>query len=187
MNDRTLIRDLAALICRTHHFARDIGRLNLYQEGVYSAGAEFFIRQQVKRILAQFDKTERWSSGLAREVIEYILLDTPELDPRPPEHLINLQNGLLNIWSRELLPHTPGLLSTLRVPIRYDPSAGCERIDEFLAQVFPGRFRHARLGSTRRPINTGPIDSEATARAYSCNWPPASWAQRMSATSVCRS
>src|ERR1051325_8802298 len=102
MNDRTLIRDVAAIICDTHHFARDVGdRLFLYKDGVYGTGAEFFIRQQVKWILASFEKSDRWSSGLARELIEYILLDAPELNPTPPEDVINIQNGLLNIWRSE--------------------------------------------------------------------------------------
>jgi P4 family phage/plasmid primase-like protien len=138
MNDRTLIRDMAAIICRLHHFARDgAGRLFVYKDGVYAAGGEFFIRQQVKRILAQLERSDRWSSGLGRELIEYILLDAPELNPKPPEDVINVENGLLNIWSGELGPHTPRLLSTIRVPIRYEPAARCRRIDEFIAQVFP--------------------------------------------------
>src|SRR4051794_32424547 len=76
MNDKTLIRDMAALLCEVYHFARDrAGRLFVYKDGVYVHGAEFFLRQQVKRLLLLFDKSERWSSGLARELIEYILLD----------------------------------------------------------------------------------------------------------------
>jgi putative DNA primase/helicase len=138
MNDKTLIRDMAALIGEVHHFARDVaGRLFLYHDGVYAAGAEFFLRQQVKRILAEFDKSDRWSSGLARELIEYILLDAPELDPKPSLDLINVQNGLVNVWSGELLPHSPRILSTTRIPIRYDPAARCGRIQEFLGEVFP--------------------------------------------------
>ncbi len=138
MNDRTLIRDLASIISETHHFARDVGsRLLLYKDGVYGTDAEFFIRQQVKWILASFEKSDRWSSGLARELIEYILLDAPELNPAPPEDVINVRNGLLNIWSGELYPHSPQLLSTIRVPIQYDPAARCHRIDDFIDQVFP--------------------------------------------------
>src|SRR5512142_1505490 len=117
MNDRTLIRDMAALLGEVHHFARDAaGRLFLYQDGVYRPGAEFFLRQQTKPLLVLFDKPGRWTSGLARELIEYILVDAPELDTRPSPDVINLDNGLLHIWTGELAPHTPGLLSTIRVP-----------------------------------------------------------------------
>ncbi len=138
MNDKTLIWDVAALICQVHYFARDAGeRLFLYRDGVYLPGAEFFLRQQVKRILALFDKSERWSTTLARELTEYILLDAPELNTEPPRDVINLQNGLLNIWSGELSPHTPTLYSSIRIPIRFDPAARCPRIEEFISQVFP--------------------------------------------------
>src|ERR1041384_6279582 len=138
MNDKTLIRDMAALLCEVHHFARDrAGRLFLYTEGVYTPGAEFFLRQQVKRLLLLFDKPDRWNSNLARELIEYILLDAPELNPRPSDNLINLENGLLNIWTGQLLPHSPEMLSTIRIPVRYDPQAKCGLIEEFIGQVFP--------------------------------------------------
>src|SRR5437763_535205 len=104
MNDKTLIRDMAVLLCEVHHFARDrAGQLFMYKEGVYAPGAGFFLRQQVKRLLLLFDKSERWSSCLARELIEYILLDAPELTPRPSDNLINLENGLLDIWTGQLL------------------------------------------------------------------------------------
>src|SRR6476619_1056799 len=124
MNDKTLIRDMAALLCEVHHFARDrAGRLFLYKDGVYAPGAEFFLRQQVKRLLLLFDKAQRWNSSLARELTEYILLDAPELDPRPSNDLINLENGLLHIGTGQLLPHSPRVLSTIRIPVRYDPQA----------------------------------------------------------------
>jgi putative DNA primase/helicase len=138
MNDKTLIHDMAALLCEVHDFARDrAGRLFLYQGGVYTPGAEFFLRQQVKRLLLLFEKSERWSSGLARELIEYILLDAPELNPRPSDNLINLDNGLLNIWTGQLLPHSPRVLSSIRIPVQYNAEANCDRIEEFVEQAFP--------------------------------------------------
>jgi P4 family phage/plasmid primase-like protien len=138
MHDNTLIRDMASLLCEVYHFARHAGgRLFLYQDGVYVPGGEFFIRQQVKRLLALFGKSGRWTSKLGRELIEYILLDAPELDAKPPQHIVNLENGLLDVWTGQLTPHTPKLLSTVRIPIRYDPEARCDSIEEFIGQVFP--------------------------------------------------
>lgn len=138
VNERTLIKDVAGLITGGDHFARD-GEQTLfrYLDGVYVAGAEFFVRQRVKQILLEARIAERWSRNLAHEVIEFILLDAPELDARPSTTLVNVQNGLLDIWTGELLPHSPAFLSTIRVPIRYDPAATCPQIEEFIGQVFP--------------------------------------------------
>jgi len=50
-------------------------------------------------------------------------------------NLINLQNGLYNIKTRELMPHTPEALSTIRVNASYTPGAECPKFLEFLNSV----------------------------------------------------
>lgn len=138
VNERTLIKDVAGLITAADQFAREGERgLFRYLDGVYVAGGEFFIRQRVKQVLLEAQITERWSRNLAHEVIEYILLDAPELDERPSATLVNVQNGLLDIWNGELLAHSPRFLSRIRIPVRYDPLAACPRIEAFIEQTFP--------------------------------------------------
>jgi putative DNA primase/helicase len=138
MNEKTLIRDMAALISEVHHFARDgFCRLFRYDRGVYVPGGEFLVRQEVKRLLLLFGKAEQWSSALGRELVEFILLDAPELAAEPPADEINLDNGILNIWTRELQPHSPWFLSPIRIPVRLDPAATCPEIDNFVHQCFP--------------------------------------------------
>jgi len=138
VGDRTLVRDLAALILSQDFFARNpAGEIYRYEDGVYVPGGEFFIRRRVKRLLLDLWKVEKWNRRLAQEVIEFILLDAPELEPRPSCALINLENGVLDVWTGELLPHSPRFLSTIRVPIRFEPEATCPRIEEFVDEVFP--------------------------------------------------
>jgi putative DNA primase/helicase len=138
MNDRGLVHELAAYISLYDSFARDRGgRLFWYQEGVYVPDGEFALRRLVKRVLLQFGKSDKWSRGLANEVIEYVLLDAPELPPTPSFDTINVQNGLLNIWSGELMPHSPHVLSSVRIPITYDQNALCPAVEAFIGEVFP--------------------------------------------------
>src|ERR1700688_4578439 len=126
INDRMLVRDLANLIVSQDFFARTAaGEIFHYENGVYAPGGEFFIRQRVKRLLLEHWKADRWNRRLAQEVVEFILLDTPELDPTPSCGLVNVENGLLDIWTGELIPHSPELRSTIRIPIRFDPEATC--------------------------------------------------------------
>ena len=142
VSDRTLVRDLATLILSQDYFARSpAGELFHYQSGVYRAGAGFFIRQRVKQWMLQLGRVERWNRRLAEEVIEFILLDTPELETTPSLDLINLENGLLNVWTGEVLPHSPNFLSTLRIPVQFDVQAGCPNVEEFLGEVFPADAR----------------------------------------------
>ena len=138
IDDRTLVRDLANLILSQDFFARTAtGEIFHYQNGVYAPGGEFFIRQRVKRLLLEHWKADRWNRRLAQEVAEFILLDTPELDPSPSCSVINLENGLLDIWTGELVPHTPQHLSTIRIPIRFNGEATCPHVEEFITEVFP--------------------------------------------------
>jgi len=138
VSDRTLIRDLAWLILSSDCFARSpAGEIFRYEKGVYAPGGEFFIRQRVKHLLLELRKAEKWTRKLAREVTEFILLDTPELETSPSSDFINLENGILDVWSGELLPHSPKVLSTIRIPIAFDAQASCPRIEEFIGEVFP--------------------------------------------------
>ena len=137
-NPRTLVRDLAAAIIGKDHFARDgSGVLYVYRDGVYRPTGEMRIRQQVKHLLLDHDCTEMWSRALTREVVEFISLDVPELPEQPSPELINLENGLLRFRTRELIAHSPEFLSSIRIPIRFDPTATCPEIERFIAQVFP--------------------------------------------------
>jgi putative DNA primase/helicase len=137
-NPRTLVRDLAAAITQNDYFARNgSGLIYVYREGVYRPTGEMRIRQQVKHLLIDHDCPEMWSRALAKEVVEFIALDVPELPDGPLTELINLENGLLRVKTRELLPHSHQWLSTVRIPIRFDPNATCPQIDRFVEEVFP--------------------------------------------------
>ena len=135
---RTLVRDLAAAITDKDYFAKNgSGTLYAYQDGVYRPTGELLIRQRVKHLLLDHDCSELWSRALAREVVEFITLDVRELPERPSIDLINLENGLLKVRTRELFPHTPEFLSSIRIPIRFQPEVSCPEIDTFISEVFP--------------------------------------------------
>ncbi len=56
-----------------------------------------------------------------------------EFDSNP--NTINTSNGLLNIHTLEFIKHRPDYLSTVQIPVKYDPNAKCPRILKFLAQI----------------------------------------------------
>lgn len=45
-------------------------------------------------------------------------------------YILNLKNGLLNIHTRELKPHTPDFVSLIQSPVVYDPQAQCPTWNE---------------------------------------------------------
>lgn len=48
---------------------------------------------------------------------------------------LNLKNGLLDVTTFTLLPHTPEYFSTTQIPFDYNPEADCPRFKTFIDQV----------------------------------------------------
>ena len=49
--------------------------------------------------------------------------------------ILNVKNGLLNLYTGELLPHSPGYPSLIQLPVNYDKDADCPAIKSFLYEV----------------------------------------------------
>ena len=71
----------------------------------------------------------RLSKKLSEEHIRTEMNSTDHTD------IINVQNGLLNIWTGELSEHSPDFLSIVQLPLVYNPKTRCPNIGRFLAQV----------------------------------------------------
>jgi putative DNA primase/helicase len=133
-----LVEKIAMAVCTTEHFAQDVGgKLYRYVDGVYQPRADKTIKKITKRCCQRFAQQSSWSPRLAEHVAEFIRVDAPELWERPPIEVVNVANGLLNLRTRELLPHSPEHRSPIQLPVSYDPSATCPVIDKFVAEVFP--------------------------------------------------
>jgi P4 family phage/plasmid primase-like protien len=50
-------------------------------------------------------------------------------------NIINVQNGLLDIWTGQLKEHSPDFLSNTQLPLIYNPNNKCPKILKFLGQV----------------------------------------------------
>lgn len=129
---------LADIICADNHFAQDAGgKLYRYSGGVYKLYAERYIQQQVKTILEDYGLWEKWSTHRASEVVEYIRVDAPDLWERPPLERVNVANGILELETGTLSPHSPEYLSPVQLPVEYDPEARCPEWERFVETTFP--------------------------------------------------
>ncbi len=52
---------------------------------------------------------------------------------------LSLENGLLNLQTRELTPHTPDYFTLVKLPFNYDQDAICPLFETFLEQIMLGR------------------------------------------------
>ena len=133
-----LTRRLSDAILSEHHFADDGGReLHVFRDGTYHEGGSRVIEREVKRILLMWKEDSSWTSHRVDEVIRYIQADCASLWVRPPLDTLNLKNGLLAVESRVLRPHSPDFLSSVQLPVAFDPEAGCPEWEKFVREVFP--------------------------------------------------
>ena len=117
-----------------HKFATHIKSevIYVYRNGAYRPGGEAVIKREVEVKLGELATVHR-----VNEVIGHVLRST-YIEPEKfeaPVNLINLANGILNIDTGELKPHTPDVVFLNQLPVRYDPNATCPAIEKFLGEV----------------------------------------------------
>ncbi len=135
-SDSGLVKELSDVILRKDAFAQDAGgQLYVFEGGVYRPHGEDFIARAVKSLLVKNGDTKRWSSHRAREVIAFIRVDAPKLWTCPPKDTLSLLNGLLELSSLTLKPHSAAHLTSIQLPVSYDPAASCPRWESFIRRV----------------------------------------------------
>lgn len=129
---------LANGITSSIRFAKDAGgKLHFYDGGVYRPNGESFVAKRVKELYRGSGLARRWSTRKTTEVVEYIRVDAPLLWEAPPVNTINVLNGLIDVNTLELQPHTPEFISAIQIPVTFDTDAVCPVWEKFVADVFP--------------------------------------------------
>jgi putative DNA primase/helicase len=110
----------------------NVKEMYFYENGVYKYGAEPVLRAAAQAIIGPGATNNKVSN-----VVSYIQNQTLVLRSQvnKEKHLINLKNGFYNLNTNTLEPHTPGILSTCQIPIKYDPAAKCPNISRFLCEI----------------------------------------------------
>ena len=116
-----------------HTIASDGYDLFIYDTdlGRYVPGDDRF-----RKILADFMERE-WSPARVNHILTWYRDSAPRLWDTPPLDRVNVLNGILDLESRQLEPHSPDFLSPVQINAAWDPEAECPAIDQFVQQVFP--------------------------------------------------
>ncbi|PWU80347.1 MAG: hypothetical protein DLM72_12660 [Candidatus Nitrosopolaris wilkensis] len=100
-------------------------------QGLYGLGGESLINELCELMCPQIKTHE------LNEIVGHIkrrtYVDRLKFDSNID--VLNLRNGLLNIKTKELHPHTPAYLSIVQMPTEYKPEAECPKILEFFKDV----------------------------------------------------
>src|ERR1035437_5639897 len=115
-----------------------------YQFGVYSVVMEKDMYNNVDALMVRYMLLDhRTSSKKVKDTITRIssLLSRTnkrhftDSDTEHKKWYLNMKNGLLDMDTFTLLPHTPEYFSTVQVPYPYDPAAMAPEFDKFIATV----------------------------------------------------
>ncbi len=116
-----------------HHFktVSDTERLYRYEHGVYLDDGE-----TVLKTLIETEFGDVTSNRLVADVIGKVKRRTyADRDLFNNRNVLNVKNGLLDLGTLQLLPHTPDYLSTAQIDVTYNPDSKAPAISKFLKEV----------------------------------------------------
>ena len=128
--------DMAKYLIEKYHvktIGEKIREIYVYKEGVYVSGLNI-LRAKIQEILE-----ENASIQNKNNIIETIkdLTSTDREDFCVDIDLINLNNGIYNIKTREFISHNHEYLFFTKIPVDYDPSVSCPVVNNFLKEILP--------------------------------------------------
>ena len=111
------------------------GFLYFYEDGVFQRHGAARVAHLAQAILDDDSRKHR-----IEETVNWISIETQTDPEKANQHagLINVKNGMLNWQTGELLNHSPDYLSTIQLPVDFDPEVRCPKVEEFLLTTLPG-------------------------------------------------
>jgi putative DNA primase/helicase len=129
-----VIKSLADDLMSEYRFVtmQDTKEIFIYENGVYQPNGRDRILQ-----LAQLKLQNYYSPDRCNNTATYIATATG-IDRKlfnTSKTIINYKNGLFDLEEDKFKPHTPNLLSTIQIPVSYNPDAQCPKTVKFLYEV----------------------------------------------------
>lgn len=107
-----------------------------YDEGVRKPNGESHIKEKCREIFEEAYTPQRTNKVIAKIEAD-TFIDADEFFKKEQENIweIPVQNGILNIKTRELSEFTPKKYFFNKINATYDSNAQCPKIDKFLSEV----------------------------------------------------
>ncbi len=106
--------------------------LYLYKDGYYHPLAENML-QQMCHVEFGYANTPSLFKDILHKIKSYQMIERNNFIE--PENKINLLNGVLNVYTKELEPHSPKYNFLYKLNIRYNPSTKCPNTMKFLKDI----------------------------------------------------
>jgi P4 family phage/plasmid primase-like protien len=102
-----------------------------YKTGRYRNRGEIIIKQQLELLYPNI--TTHHVREISQKISRRNPVDRSQFDSFP--HIVSVGNGVLNVLTAKLFPHSPKFLILTQLPVLYNPKAKCPKILKFLGQV----------------------------------------------------
>ncbi len=146
-NPKKGILDIAKFLIGKYNFKTVSGQridvVYIYKDGIYTTKeANKTIKEIVQKILQEkfsvFNVNAITDQIMAMTFFEGEAKDFGIRDEKGNtfEHLICIKNGILNLKTKELIPHTPDHIFLSKISVVYNPEADCPNIKEFIKSTF---------------------------------------------------
>ncbi|WP_270333082.1 DNA primase family protein [Ligilactobacillus acidipiscis] len=126
--NKFLFDKFANFLKSEYHIKRINGVLHTFDNGIYVPGDRLIESKMIKHV-PDLTKAKR------KEVLEYLEISTMENNKSEDAAYIAFNNGLLNIYTDELIDYTADHIITNKIPWDYDPTAYCELTDQTLNKM----------------------------------------------------
>ncbi len=122
------------------------GRWYQYENGVYVSRSDEWMISLVMRLLEAADLSNHKTRAKVLDKLAcFSSLLPPIFNPDSDPNILNVHNGLLNIRTLDLSPHTPSYDSISQLPFDYMIDAKSPRWEKFIGEVTRGEAGQARL------------------------------------------
>ncbi|QCR16562.1 phage/plasmid primase, P4 family [Methanosarcina mazei] len=142
------------ILKNNHIFSmRDNRQVYLYKDGVYkSEGTEAVLDTEIRNVHNEYyvkywneanpgfplthvsKATAKYVSEVMSYIRSYTHITRDSIEENQDKY-INLKNGLFNLETWELKPHTPDIKLIRQIPVFYDTDAECPQISKFLHDI----------------------------------------------------
>jgi len=101
------------------------------EKGVYTLGQEWRIKELCQLMYPEI--TTHQLNEVINQIKRRTYVDRTNFDSNI--EILNVRNGLLDIHTKQLAPHSSDYLSTVQLPLEYKPRTVCSNILKFLRDV----------------------------------------------------
>ena len=124
----TFLFDKFAKYLMNNAYIRQInGAIHIYKDGIYIDGSRYVEQEMIKNI-------EHLNITKRREVLRYLELIVPVVEPSDARY-IAFNNGIYDIVDDVMIPFTPDIVITNKIPFDYVPGAYHELCDKTLNKL----------------------------------------------------